>query len=69
MDKTIQRIIQNVANEQGLDMGFLLRVVQLEEEKAHLSRRHGLFEELREISRKSAQREITKSEATEKHEN
>jgi hypothetical protein len=69
MDNTIQRIIQEVAQEQGLEVGFLLRVVQLEETKAHLTRRHGLFEELREISRKYAQREISKGEVAENHEN
>lgn len=68
MDNTIQRIIQEVAKEQNLDVGFLLRVMQLEEEKAHLSRRHGLFDELRGMSRKAAQRELSKTEAAE-HEN
>ena len=66
MDNTIKRIIEEVANEKGLDMGFLLRVVELEETKAHLARRHGLFEEIRDISRKYAQREIDKTEAAEK---
>jgi hypothetical protein len=69
MDNTIQRIIENVAKEHGLEVGFLLRVVELEETKAHLARRHGLFEELREFSRKYAQREIEKKEAKENHEN
>ncbi|MBP6177940.1 MAG: hypothetical protein KA480_06420 [Anaerolineales bacterium] len=68
MDKTIQRIIEEVAREKGIDVGFLLRVVQLEETKAHLTRRHGLFDEIREISRKYAQREIDSKKGLEKNE-
>lgn len=69
MDNTIQRIIEEVAREKGIDVGFLIRVLELEETKAHLSRRHGLFDDLREISRKYAQREIDKREETKADEN
>ncbi len=60
MDITIRRIIQKVASEFGLEPGFLLRIVELEEENAYLSRRHRLSKELIELSRESAQRELNK---------
>lgn len=60
VDITIRRIIQKVASEFGLEPGFLLRIVELEEENAYLSRRHRLSKELIELSRESAQRELNK---------
>ena len=35
-----------------------MRIIELEASKAHLARRHGIFEELRDLSRKAAQREL-----------
>ncbi len=58
MDTTIRRVVEEVAKELNLESGFLIRIIELEESKAHLVRRHGLFEELRDFSRKAAQREI-----------
>jgi hypothetical protein len=62
MDATIRRIVEEVVKEFNLEPGFLMRVVELEETKAHLSRRHGLFEDLRDLSRKAAQRELNEKE-------
>ncbi len=58
MDATIRRIVEEVAKEFRLESGFLLRIIELEESKAHLARRHGIFDELRDLSRKAAQREL-----------
>jgi hypothetical protein len=62
MDATIKRIIEEVVREMNLEMGFMLRVVELEESKAHLSRRHGIFDDLNEISRNAARRELREKE-------
>lgn len=56
MDSTVSRIIDQVAKENEIEPGFLLRILEIEEKKAHLSRRHGLFEELKELTRKTSQR-------------
>jgi len=58
MDTTIRRIVEEVAKEFNLESGFLLRIIELEESKAHLARRHGIFDELRDLSRKAAQRAL-----------
>jgi hypothetical protein len=58
MDATIRRIVEEVAKEFNLESGFLMRIIELEESKAHLARRHGIFDELRDLSRKAAQREL-----------
>jgi hypothetical protein len=68
MDGTIRRIVEEVVKEYHLESGFLLRVVELEETMAHLSRRHGIFEELRNLSRKSAQR-VLNAQGENRHEN
>jgi hypothetical protein len=61
MDATISRVIEEISKELNLDSGFLIRIINIEEAKAHLSRRHGIFEELRELSRKAGQRELDNS--------
>ncbi len=66
MDATIRRIVEEVAKEFNLESGFLIRIIELEESKAHLARRHGLFEDLRDLSRKTAQRELEKQEESNK---
>jgi hypothetical protein len=58
MDASINRIIQKVAAEYDLDPGFLKRIIELEEDKAHLVRRHGIFDELHSLALLAAQREL-----------
>jgi hypothetical protein len=58
MDATIRRIVGEVAKEFDLEPGFLMRIIELEESKAHLARRHGIFDELRDLSRRAAQRDL-----------
>ena len=69
MDATIRRIVQEVAGEFNLEPGYLLRIIELEESKAHLARRHGIFEDLRDLSRKAAQRELGNKQEELKNEN
>ena len=56
MDATIRKIIEEVVKEHQLDAGYILRILEQEEKVAHLIRRHGIFDDLREITRKYAQR-------------
>ena len=58
MDSTIERVINKVSDEYDLEPGLLSRIIELEESKAHLSRRHGLFDDLRDLTRKAAQRSL-----------
>lgn len=69
MDATIRRIVEEVAKDFNLESGFLLRIIELEESKAHLARRHGIFDELRDLSRKAAQRELEINREGMKNEN
>ena len=69
MDTTIRRIVEEVAKEFNLESGFLMRIIELEESKAHLARRHGIFDELRDLSRKAAQRELENKQVGASNEN
>ena len=59
MDNTIKRVVNEVAGEIGLDPGLLMDIIELEEEKSHFSRRHKIFDELKELTRKAALRDLS----------
>lgn len=69
MDTTIRRVVEEIAKELNLESGFILRIIELEESKAHLARRHGIFDELRDLSRKAAQREFENNQGGANNEN
>jgi|APSaa5957512622_1039677.scaffolds.fasta_scaffold415796_1 hypothetical protein len=60
MDSTVQKIIQEVADEKGINPGFIVRIIEIEMGKAHMSRRHGLFDDIRKISRQQAIQQLEK---------
>ena len=51
LDATTSRIMTEVAEKHGLSVGFLRRFVDEEARLSHLGRRHGIFENLRELVR------------------
>lgn len=56
LDATVARIMAESAERHGVAVGYLRRFVSEEASKAHLARRHGLFDNLRQLVRHEADR-------------
>ena len=62
-DPKLEAIKQQVCREFGVPLDYLEQVLELEEEKAHYTRRHGLLEDLRKLTAQTAQRSLPEVEA------
>ncbi len=61
-DPKLEAIKQEVCREFGVPLDYLEQVLELEEEKAHYTRRHGLLEDLRKLTAQTAQRSLPEVE-------
>ena len=57
-DPKLEAIKQEVCNEFGVPLDYFEQVLELEEEKAHYTRRHGLLEDLRRLTTHAAKRSL-----------
>lgn len=64
LDPTVARIMSESADRHGVTVGYLRRFVTEEAGKAHLARRHGLFENLRQLVRHEADRQQAAAEGS-----
>jgi len=62
-DPKLEAIKQEVCREFGVPLDYFEQVLELEEEKAHYTRRHGLLEDLRKLTAQTAQRSLPEVEA------
>jgi hypothetical protein len=53
-DPVIEQIKNQVAEEFGVPLHFLQRFLELEEDRVHQTRRHGLLEDLRRLTAQTA---------------
>jgi hypothetical protein len=56
-DPAIERIKKEVCDKYGVPLIFFERFLELEDEKVHLSRRHGLLEDLKKLTAQTARLE------------
>lgn len=61
LDATTSRIMTEVAERHGLSVGYLRRFVDEEARLSHLGRRHGIFENLRELVRHERDRRLAQT--------
>jgi len=61
LDATTSRIMTEVAEKHGLSVGYLRRFVDEEARLSHLGRRHGIFENLRELVRHERDRRLARA--------
>ncbi len=60
LDATTSRIMGEVADRHSLSVGYLRRYVNEEARLSHLGRRHGIFENLRELVRHESDRRFAR---------
>jgi hypothetical protein len=61
LDATTSRIMTEVAQKHDLSVGYLRRFVDEEARLSHLGRRHGIFENLRELVRHERDRRLART--------
>ena len=62
-DPKLEAIKQEVCREFGVPLDYFEHVLELEEEKVHYTRRHGLLEDLRKLTTQAASRSLPEVEA------